>query len=44
MKKKYKAPEIEIISLQLQDVLGASTYVPDPQIPTRAGSDDEFDF
>ena len=43
MKREYMSPEAEIISFTLQDVLGPSTYVPDPQIPTRAGEDDPID-
>ena len=38
-KRKYASPEIEIVSLKTDDVLAASTYVPDPEIPTRAGDE-----
>ena len=40
MKRKYSSPEIEVVSLKTLDVLAASTYVPEPEIPTRGGNDD----
>ena len=42
MNRKYSSPEIEVVSLKTIDVLAASTYVPEPEYPTRAG-DDGFD-
>ena len=43
MKKKYISPEMEIISLILQDTLAASNYIPVPEVPTRAGDDEPID-
>ena len=43
MKKNYSSPELEIVSLSLCDVLGASTYKPDPQDPVVSGVDDPID-
>lgn len=42
-RKKYISPDLEVISLLHQDVLAASTYVPEPQKPTRGGIDDPID-
>ncbi|MBQ9680081.1 MAG: hypothetical protein IJV48_05315 [Ruminococcus sp.] len=38
-KRKYSSPEIDIVSLKTFDVLAASTYTPQPEIPTRAGDE-----
>ena len=43
MKKNYNSPEMEIISLLSQDVLAASTYIPTPEVPTRAGDDEPIE-
>ena len=43
MKKNYRTPDLEVISLLHQDVLAASTYVPEPEKPTRAGEDNPID-
>ena len=43
MKKKYVSPEVLIVSLSLQDVLAASKYTPEPEIPTRGGDDNPID-
>ena|GEM_PF-3816969 len=40
MKKEYVSPEFEIYSILMSNVLAASTYDPDPQDPTRDGTDD----
>lgn len=43
MKKKYISPEIEFDSLNLcKDVLAASTYTEEKEVPTTGGND-EFD-
>ena len=39
MKREYSSPEIEIVSLTVKDVLTASQYVPEPELPTRAGDE-----
>lgn len=41
--KDYISPKIEIVNMRLQDVLAASTYVPEPEVPTRAGDDNPID-
>ncbi len=43
MKKKYVSPDVLIVSLSIKDVLAASTYVPVPEDPTRAGEDNPID-
>ena len=44
MKKEYLAPDLKYVPIVFQDSLSASTYTPDPQVPTRAGDDYEMDF
>lgn len=36
-KKKYSSPELEVVSLMMNDVLTASKYVPDPENPVVSG-------
>lgn len=43
MKKKYISPDILIVSLSIRDVLTASSFNHDPEIPTYAGEDDPID-
>lgn len=42
MKKKYFSPELDIFKLKFSEVLAItpSEYNPDPQDPTRDGTDD----
>lgn len=39
MKKEYNSPDFDIVSLSLKDVLAASQYTPEAELPTRAGDD-----
>lgn len=39
MKKEYNSPDFDIVSLSLRDVLTASQYKPEAELPTRAGDD-----
>ena len=43
MKKKYVSPDILIVSLSIRDVLAASTFDHEPEIPTSAGEDNPID-
>lgn len=42
MKKKYFSPELDVFKLKFSEVLtiAPSEYSPDPQNPTRDGTDD----
>lgn len=42
MKKEYFSPELDIFKMRFSDVLTItpSTYDPEPQDPTRDGTDD----